>query len=174
MWRDGQDREGWKLRGKVERESNKEEMNTVETNYMENIKIQVLTHDDCKGGSSQDGPTSVVTPAAPRFLQDLKAILHLTKGEQPQVRSMRSKRTITTYYGFGDALSGGFGATVERPGRLHGRFGLWGKDDEEQSSNYQELHNLVDTVKEEAKKEHLKNGELWLFTDNSTAKSCFF
>jgi hypothetical protein len=174
MWRDGRDREGWKLQGKVERESDSEEMNTVETSNMENIKIQFLTHDDCEGGSLQDGPTLGVTPAAPHFLQDLEAILHLTEGEQPQVRSVRSKCTITAYYGFCDALFGGFGATVERPGGLHRRFGLWGKDDEEQSSNYRELCNLVDTVEEKAKEGHLKNGELWLFTNNSTAKSCFF
>ena len=33
--------------------------------------------------------------------------------------------------------------------------------------------NLVDTVKEEATAGHLTDGELWLFTDNSTAESCF-
>ena len=42
------------------------------------------------------------------------------------------------------------------------------------NSNYQELCNLVDTVEEEAREGHLKNGELWLFTDNSTSESCFF
>jgi hypothetical protein len=113
-------------------------------------------------------------PAAPQLNQDLRAILQLTKGEQPQVRSVRSKLTITAYYSFGDASSGNFGATVERPGRLHGLFGLWGKDHKEQSLNYQELRNLVNTVKEEANEGHLRDGELWLFTDNSTAKSCLF
>ena len=29
-------------------------------------------------------------------------------------------------------------------------------------------------MEEEAKEEHLKDGELWIFTDNSTAESCFF
>jgi hypothetical protein len=87
---------------------------------------------------------------------------------------VRNKLTITAYYGFGDASSGGFDATVERPGGLHGCFRLWGKDDKEQSSNYQELRNLVDTVEEEAKEGHLRDEELWLFTDNSTAENCFF
>jgi hypothetical protein len=141
---------------------------------MEDVKIQILTHNDCEGESLQDGPGSGLTPAAPCFLQDFKAILHLTKGEQPQVQIVRSKLTIIAYYGFGDASSGGFGAMVESPGGLHRCFGLWGKDNEEQSSNYQELRNLVNTVVEEAKEGHLRNGELWLFTVNSTAKSCFF
>ena len=81
---------------------------------------------------------------------------------------------MMAYYGFGDASSGGFGATVQRPGGLYGRYGLWGKDDEAQSSNYRELCNLVETVEEEAVKGHLGGSELWLFTDNSTAKGCFY
>jgi hypothetical protein len=51
---------------------------------------------------------------------------------------------------------------------------LWSKDKEDKSSNYRELRNLVETVQEEAREGHLKDSELWLFTDNSTAESCFF
>jgi hypothetical protein len=87
---------------------------------------------------------------------------------------MRSKSRITAYYDFGGASSGGFGATVERPGGIQGCFGLWGRDDEDKSSNYRELRNLANTVEEEATEGHLTNGEVWLFTDNSTAESCFF
>ncbi len=68
----------------------------------------------------------------------------------------------------------GFGATIERLEGLHGHFGLWGRDEEGQSSNYRELRNLVETVKEEALAGYLTNRELWIFTDNSTAESCFF
>jgi hypothetical protein len=76
-------------------------------------------------------------------------------------------------YGFGDASAAGFGATVDRPGRgLFGRFGIWGKDAEDGSSNYRELRNLVETVEEEAAEDYLEGGELWIFTDNSTAESC--
>jgi hypothetical protein len=81
---------------------------------------------------------------------------------------------LTAYYGFGDASLAGFGSTVKHPSKIHGRFGLWGKDKEDKSSNYRELRNLVKTVKEEAGKGYLRNSKLWLFTDNSTAKSCFF
>jgi hypothetical protein len=174
MWRDGQDSEGWKIRGNSTRVNNGAEASLMEINDIENIKIQLMTHNDCERESLRDGPSSGLTPVAPQFKQDLKAILHLTKAEQPQVQSARNKLTITAYYSFRDALSGGFGATIERPGGLHGHFGLWGKDDKEQSSNYQELCNLVDTVEDEAKEGHLRDGELWLFTDNSTAKNCFF
>jgi len=45
---------------------------------------------------------------------------------------------------------GGFGATVQRPGRNHGRYGLWGSDQENASSNYRELLSLVETIEEKA------------------------
>jgi hypothetical protein len=47
-----------------------------------------------------------------------------------------------------------------------------GKDVEDESSNYRELRNLVETVEEEAVEGYLEGGELWIFTDNSTAESC--
>ena len=75
---------------------------------------------------------------------------------------------------FGDASSTGFGSTMMRPRGIHGRFGLWGKDEEDKSSNYRELRNLVEMVEEEAREGYLKDSELWLFTDNSMAESCFF
>ncbi len=63
---------------------------------------------------------------------------------------------------------------MERPGGLYEQYGLWGKDDKAQSSNYRKPCNLVDTVEEEANKGHLKDSELWLFTDNSTAESYIY
>ena len=90
------------------------------------------------------------------------------------MRCVRNNHTITAYYGFGDASSGGFGSTVECLDGLHGRFGIWGSDSEERSLNYRELCNLVETVEEEAQEGHLKNSELWIFTDNSKAENCFF
>jgi hypothetical protein len=52
----------------------------------------------------------------------------------------------------------GFGSTVARPDGLYGRFGIWGKDAEDQSSKYRELRNLVETVEEEALDRYLTGG----------------
>ena len=93
-------------------------------------------------------PTTGLRLAAPQFKEDLEAILRLTEGEQPALCRVRSKLTMIAYYGFGDASSGGFGTTVKRPSGLHGRYGLRRSDKEEQSLNYCELRNLVDTVEE--------------------------
>jgi hypothetical protein len=56
---------------------------------------------------------------------------------------------------------------------LHGRFSLWGRDEEDHSSNYWEMQNLVETIEEEALTGYLTDGELWMFTNNSVAESCF-
>ncbi len=51
-------------------------------------------------------------------------ILQLDQGEQPELNCIWSKLTLAAYYGFGDASSGGFGATIERPSGLYGGYGL--------------------------------------------------
>ena len=44
------------------------------------------------------------------------------------------------------------------------RYGLWGKDAGGESSNYQELRNLVETVEEECENDKLLDTELWIFS----------
>eukprot|EP00956_Cyclotella_meneghiniana_P030672 scaffold78001_cov41-Cyclotella_meneghiniana.AAC.3 len=59
-------------------------------------------------------------------------------------------------------------------GKLNYRVGVWGSDEESESSNYRELANLVLTVEEEAATGSLDLAEFFLFTDNSTAESAFY
>jgi hypothetical protein len=173
-WRDSCNNERWKIQARPTLEDKDTRGNTPEEGSFDDIKIQLLTHSLGEEEPWQDGPSSGLIPAAPCFEEDLEAILHLAEGEHPAPHFVRSKLSMTAYYGFGVASSGGFGVTVERPSGLHSRYGLWKRDEEGQSSNYWELRNLVDTVEEEAKEGYLKGGELWLFTDNSTAESCFY
>ncbi len=85
------------------------------------------------------------------------------------------------FYGFGDASGKQFGATLSqnynckaqncrRPPLLLGVCGA----EEEESLNFKELKNLMDTVDKEAKAGWMQNCEFFLFTDNSTAESCFY
>ena len=61
------------------------------------------------------GPESGIThDVVPCLAADLKAVLKLAEGEKPALRIVRGKVVFTAYYGFGDASSGGFGATVGR------------------------------------------------------------
>ena len=78
-------------------------------------------------------------------------------------------------YRFEDALGKQFGATISHDyncgARLakattsstgvRFRIGLWTAAEEEESSNYKELRNLVDTVKEEAEAGRLRNCEFF-------------
>ena len=54
------------------------------------------------------------------------------------------------------------------------RIGIWGQDDELESSNYKEFENIVSTVEDEAEQGDLQGAHLFLFTDNSTVESCLF
>ena len=73
------------------------------------------------------------------------------------MQCVRSTSTLTAHYGFGDASSGGFGSTVAKP-MVYTVALVWGKDAEDQSSNYCKLRNLVETVEEEAMDGYLTGG----------------
>ena len=155
MWRGGRDQEGWKLK-----------KNSL-------IPLVEEEEEEVSDESLQDrGPTSGLTPFVPRFESDLKALLRIVHSPKPVLRVVRSKSVLTAFYGFGDASSSGFGASVARGDGTVGRFGIWASDEDQESSNFRELLNLVQTVEEEARHGSLKNAELWIFTDNSTAESC--
>jgi hypothetical protein len=51
---------------------------------------------------------------------------------------------------------------------------LWSTSEEAESSNYKELANLVQTISAEAVAGRLSNCKFFLFTNNSTAESCFY
>ena len=171
MWRGGRDREGWKIKPDKPPSTTKDDDWELLGN--EEAQEDKALLEEKTVAPPPHGPSSGLTKTVPRLLDDLKALVCLTDRDTPCFRVVRSKVVLTAYYGFGDASSGGFGATIERPDGIQGRCGLWGSDEENASSNYRELLNLVETVEEEAKGGHLRNTELWLFTDNSTAESCF-
>ena len=133
-------------------------------------------------------PKSGLTHTVPRLLDDLYALQDLTSSDLPVLRVVRPTMVVQVFYGFGDAAGKGFGATVagqfscqsklsetstSRDG-LHYRLGVWNKVEESESSNWKEFTNLVDTTEEEAEAGRLRNCEFFLFTDNSTAESCFY
>ena len=177
-WRGGRDDEGYKLpRARPSDEEvvsgeAEEEMLADAEDEGEVLMASkpVLSEVGVESGS---GPESGKTQAVPRLKSDLEALVALTQSETPRYNVVRGKVVFRAYYGFVDASSGGFGASVERPDGTHARNGLWGHDAEDASSNYRELRNLVETVEGEAAQGHLEACELWVFTDNSTAEACF-
>jgi hypothetical protein len=75
-------------------------------------------------------------------------------------------------YGFGDASGSGLGATFTKGNGFSYRVGVWGSDDQQESSNWKEFTNIVDSLEDEAKSGGLDNCEVFMFTDNSTVESC--
>jgi hypothetical protein len=181
MWRGNRDEEGWKLP----------------------VTERADVH-DCQGEIDDDeamsghvtrkstpktltAPPSGLTPPAPRLRDDLLVLLELTKSAAPPLRLARPKRVFHVFYGFGDASGKGRGSTFQGFNTVHHpecgegasnpvvyRVGVWGADDESESSNYREFTNLVEDTELEAASGRLREAELFLFTDNSTAESAFY
>ena len=80
----------------------------------------------------------------------------------------------TVVYGFVDASGQGFGSSLTSPTGVAYTIGVWGRDDESQSSNYRELHNLVSTLERLVKEGNMQDSEIFMFTDNSTAEAAYY
>jgi hypothetical protein len=140
------------------------------------------------GGAHAYSPMDGATTPVPRFKDDIEALLQLTDFELPPLRVVRPANVVHVSYGLEDASGKQFGATLSESYSCHRplskdrrndqgvrfRVGLWTASKEEESSNHKELWNLVDTVSEEARAGRLRDCEFFLFTDNSTAESCFY
>jgi hypothetical protein len=147
-WRPNRDEAGWKRKALCEK-------------------------DPLSAAAHEAGPPKFVR-AAPRLAGDLEALQRLTSSVLPPRRRVRSATTLEVYYGFGDASAVGFILDMEVKGRLFYRHGHWCDATAEASSNYQELKNLVDGLEELVQSGRVRDAEVFLFTDNSTAEAVFY
>jgi hypothetical protein len=122
--------------------------------------------------NKKEKPETIVP--VPRFHNDLKALQSLFSNGTPTRRLVRGSKIGTAVFGFGDASGGGFGSSWESSRGTAYRFGTWGDDMSDQSSNLREFTNLVDTLVEMGKQGVLEGTEVFLFTDNSTSEAAFF
>ena len=207
MWRGGRDAEGWKLKDDQSVVSSKsigsldvtrsgahgvdlDRSATYAPNECEDEDEAAMDHRLCAkiGEERVYAPTSGVTQAVPRLLEDIRALSKLADFELPPLRVVRPSMVVSVFYGFGDASGKEFGSTisdnyncqgglsdeVEDEAGLRYRVGVWTADERAESSNYKELCNLVESTELEAKRGRLRNCEFFLFTDNSTAESAFY
>jgi hypothetical protein len=117
-------------------------------------------------------PPKLVQPA-PRLAADLKVLSLMFATPRPAIPMVRASKVVVALYGFADASGSGFGSSIQvAAGRTHIRYGMWGRDAEDKSSNYRELRNLVESI--EANLSTLEGAELFLYTDNSTADSAYY
>lgn len=132
-------------------------------------------------------PADGLTPLAPRLKEDLAALAALTEMNFPPLRVVRPTKVTQVFYGFGDTSGQGRGSTIrgfrtiQHPSGKLGpltdlkyRVGVWGSDEENESSNYRELTNLVEDMEAEAREGDLRDTEVFMCTDNSTAESTFY
>jgi hypothetical protein len=131
-----------------------------------------------------DGFTTLVL----QFKDNIAALICLTNFKLPPLHVVRPSQVVQVVYGFGDASGNRFGATLSKNYNCSGwlaetgrdgsgiRFqtGLWSPEEEEESSYYKELQNLLDTVSKEAMAGRIKDCKLFVFTDNSMAEGCFY
>jgi hypothetical protein len=110
----------------------------------------------------------------PRFFQDLSALRELLSSATPPEVNVRARLIITILYGFADASGKGFGSTVLGKDGTRYRIGTWDKDTEDESSNYREFENVVETLEEEAKQGKLRGAIIFLCTDNSTVEAALY
>jgi hypothetical protein len=163
---------------------------TYDPNTYEDEDAAVMDHRLCRklGDARVYAPTSGVTTAATRLADDVKALLRLCDFELPPLRVVRPSMVVSVFYGFGDASGKEFGGTISEnyncdralsevaEGRdgLRYRVGIWNAKERLESSNFKELCNLVEFTELEAERGRLRNCEYFLFTDNSTAESCYY
>jgi hypothetical protein len=170
-WRIGRNKDGWKisrtawmelLSGDVAFDNDDD----VELSF-ENRKRKFTS-------KHQRSDTPETITAVPRLENDINALTILFNSNKPSLRLVRGKRVSSAVYGFGDASGDGFGSTWTTEKGISYRFGIWGSEMDNSSSNFRELANLVDTLIEMANNDVLRGTEIFLFTDNSTSEAAFF
>jgi hypothetical protein len=113
--------------------------------------------------------------AVPRFRHDVEALMTLSGSDAPLLRQAGCQKKCRAYYGFGDALGAGFGATLQIGDSIYYEYGQWTSEvTESEPSNWRELNNLVEALEGACQKHQLARCELMLFTDNSAAKNAFW
>ena len=181
-WRDNRDVEGWKLphrRVPGSSEDNAKVFKSEDGDLNADAAFLFGPSVDKASSSEETGTThhpEYITPV-PRLLNDLSVLSDFLSVDKPPWRFVRGGRAAYVQYGFGDASKAGFGTTFQLDdSSIWFRMGVWGSDEDSESSNFRELANLVESLELRASSscEGLKSLEIFLFTDNSTAEAAFF
>ena len=114
----------------------------------------------------------VMVTACTRMGDDVRALMAMFASPDPPQLNLRSKEIVTVVYGFGGASGTGLGATFTCGSGFNFRIGVWGADNGDESSNWREFTNIVESLEDEARSGHLIDTEIFMFTDNSTVEVC--
>jgi hypothetical protein len=177
-WRDDRDCEGWPEGYKKKQRTEYEILSTFEDHLTVADSLA-----DFHEASELATPPDKVLPV-PRLASDVRCLLELFSEETPAVRCVRGGSYAAVVYGCGDASGSGFGSafvtsskdvpSLEGIEEIAYRIGVWGSDVDDASSNFRELRNVVESIEDQVIEGRLKQAELFMFTDNSTAEAAFY
>ena len=158
--------EGWKLRdleyiGFLMQKLEDNKISEAEFDRLMNLEF------------NNDGAPKLVTPVK-RFHSCLNALEKFFSLDEPPKVTERTANVQMAVYGFVDASKSGFGASIDYENGMRYRIGIWGKDQEDESSNYREFANLVETLESEAESNRLNDVHLIIATDNSTVEASIY
>jgi hypothetical protein len=117
-------------------------------------------------------PTNI--KAAPRLHEDVQALTLLFSAEKPPRRTIHSNKISEFLYMCGNASGARFGSSLRIGKEIYYLHGQWNTPFSHESSNYRELGNLINAIKDASFKGLLKNSELFVITNNTSAESAFF
>jgi hypothetical protein len=152
-WRDDRDAEGWPGKKKRKR-TDAEILDPFEDKMNMSQSIR-----DIVEGSDPTVPPILVT-AVPRMKADVMCLMEfLFKSETPSICCVRPTKCASVVYGCGDASGSGFGAAFisgygpdpfekHQDSNILYRVGVWGPDEDNASSNFRELCNLVKSIED--------------------------
>ena len=157
-WRAGRSAEGWKLSARDYEY------------WMTSMQREGVTPEN----EEEEVPT--IVRAVPCFFQHLSAINELLSSEMPTLKLIRGSAISEIGYVFGDASGSGYGVSEVRErddtrDELYYRYGIWGPEEANESSNYKEFNNLVVTLEDAASKNELEGKEIFVFTDNAVTEA---
>jgi hypothetical protein len=161
------DLEGWKLNDKdwelfLDSQLEDEDVTHEQIQVMRDVSIPI------------NAPPMFVRPL-PHLRDDVHALKEILSSQTPPEIEDRRKDICFLMYGFADASGSGLGSSIMLPdARTRIRIGIWGKDIDNESSNFREFSNVVLCCEEEAKQGTLNGSHLFLFTDNSTVESALY
>ena len=185
-WRKGRDDDGWKNKTLTDKSLGSLETDDGLDFDLDECNDDLLIVNELSGdetylscgskGRYKRGETAPKTVrAVPRLCDDIAALQLFLRNENAPWRFVRGKRVAVVHYGFGDASKSGFGATIQDANlNLWYRLGVWSCNEEDESSNYRELANLVEALEDRLTSTDSSGTELYIFTDNSTAEAAFY
>lgn len=128
-------------------------------------------NEDCLGSGAKP---YLRVKIATRLHDDIAAMQFMFDLEQPPLRQVRPENTAVASYMFGDASSTGFSSSIKIKDKIYYLHGKWSREKSVETSNYRELLNLINVIKDAAQKNLLEDTEFFILTDNGTAETVFF